>query len=161
MGRAFIKFSSLLLAGNLVTYWILFLSPWEIPSHIPDTPINIDGLILIGLITLVSYLFQKQVLKLHPDTNVFRLILLSTLVCFIQEIIFHVIKLFLQREEATADYVFYFFLGVIGTSLISCFISIPIAFQLKGKKAGPVRVVLTIIAILAYYIIKNYTSLLK
>lgn len=143
MKTIFIKYSILLLAGFLVSWWLLFHSPFVIPDYIPGTPIKIDGLIIISLLISILIFGQKEFLKSQPELKIFKLTLLGTLICFSSEIVFQLIRQLTFDGYLPTERIMYFARGVFGVSLFATALSFLVAFQLKTKKTN--KLVLMII----------------
>jgi hypothetical protein len=144
----FTKYTSLLLIGQLISWWIFFLSPFDIPDKIPLTPIKIHGLILVGLLLTILILAQKKLLKSQPVTTITKLTLLGLLICFSSEVIFQTLRQTTLNTETFKDRIFYFFLGVVSITIFGTVISFLTAFQLKTKKTG--QLIIMIIGFLVF-----------
>lgn len=134
MRSTIIKYSLLLLAGQLVCWWIFFFSPFNIPEKIPYTPINISGLILVALLLSTLILAQKKCIQLQPEISIMKLTLLGSIICFSSEIIFQTVRQPTLIAYTLNEHVYYFLLGVIGITCFGAILSFMIAFQLKTKK---------------------------
>ncbi len=148
MRPTIIKFILLLLAGQLISWWIIFFSPFDIPDKIPQTPIKIEGIILVGLLLTILIFAQKKFLKLQPETTITRLTLLGTIICFSSEVIFQTVRQPTLIADTLHDHIYYFLLGTIGVSFFGTALSFLIAFQLKTKKTG--QLILMIIGLMLF-----------
>ncbi len=134
MKTIILKFSGLLLFGLLFNYLLLFYSPIDFPENIPYTPINIGGLaILIWTIT-VFILLQKRILELDSTKTIVQLVLYSTLICFIAELFFQIIRFPTIDGITFSERIFFCIKGIISIPLMCMFISFFVALQLKTKK---------------------------
>lgn len=150
-----IKFSTVLLIGLLIEWWTTHFSPLNLPEYIPHTSIQISGLLLIGLILTILILAHKRVLKLNSSTTIFQLTIAGSLICFISETIFQILRQPTLNADTLADRIYYFALGIIGITIFGTALSFLVAFQLKTKKTG--QLVLFIVGfIIIVNIIKYY-----
>ena len=133
MRSIIIKFSALLLAGELFSWWLLFYSTFDIPLHIHGTPINISGLLLIILHILIIYFFQKKVLKFNRQTTVIQLTFLGGFVSFISEFVFQSIQFNTIIADTFAGKLYYACRAVIVIPIFAIFISFIIGIFLKRK----------------------------
>jgi hypothetical protein len=154
MRPTIIKYTLLLLVGQLISWWTFFFSPFDIPDKIPQTPIKIDGIILIGLLLTILIFAQKKFLKLQPETTIIKLTLLGTIICFSSEVIFQTVRQPTLIADTLNDHIYYFLLGTIGVSLFGTAISFLTAFQLKTKKTG--QLILMIIGLMTLANILKY-----
>ena len=143
-----IKYTPLLLVGQIISWWTFFFSPFNIPDKIPMTPIKIHGLILFGLLVTILIMAQKKLLKLHPKATITKLTLLGILICFSSEVIFQTLRQTTLNTETFKDRIFYFFLGVVSITIFGTVISFLTAFQLKTKKTG--QLIIMIIGFLVF-----------
>lgn len=142
-----LKFSSILLLGNLFNYWFLFYSPWNIPELIPGTPISIAGLLLTLLTITVLILAQKQILKKKNDLSIIKLTLLGAIICFVAEFFFQVIRWPTVNADSTYERAYYCLRGILIVPAFSVFFSLLIALQLK---TGRTRLVIWIIVAILF-----------
>ncbi|MHB1277448.1 MAG: hypothetical protein ACYC1Q_03555 [Bacteroidia bacterium] len=143
MKITFTKYSILLLAGFLISWWLQFYSPFVIPDYIPGTPIKIDGLILLSVLLAILIFSQKEFLKKQPELTIFRLTLLGTLICFSSEIVFQLARQLTFVGYHPTERIMYFARGVFWVSLFAGALSFLVAFQLKKKEKS--KLVLMII----------------
>lgn len=129
-----IKFTSILLAGHVLSWWIFYLSPLEIPDRFYQIQIKIDGVILVGLLLTILISAQKKLIKLQPEISIFKLTILGTIICFVSEAIFQIIRHPTVIADTLMDHVYLFFLGLIVISLFGTVFSFLIAFQLKTRR---------------------------
>jgi hypothetical protein len=133
-----IKYSIILLVAQLISWRILFYSPLNIPSHIPRTPIDISGLLLLSLITVIIILFQKEGLKYNKQISLAQLILTSGLVAFIAELVFQFIRFKTIIADTFNEKLFYALRGVIVIPLMTIIISIITALIIR-RRNKPVK----------------------
>jgi len=114
-----IKYSGVLLVWLLILYWVLFLSPFNIPEFIPRTPIKVYGLLLTGFILTILIFSQKELLRKNNAFSVGTLTLIGTTIVFTNEIFFLLIIAF----PLTDDWLFYYIKGIIATTLFGAFLS--------------------------------------
>ena len=124
------KYSGILLIWRLILWWVMFFSPFDIPELIPHTPIKIYGLFIVGMILTILIFAEKEILRNNTQSKIVTLTLYGTAICFIMEIIFHVILTFTE----TSDKLYYFIKGVTTTTILCAFLSFFIAFQLKTRR---------------------------
>jgi hypothetical protein len=133
-----IKYSIILLIGELISWWVLFYSPLNIPSHIPKTPINISGLLILSLVSIVIVFFQNESLNSNKKTTFIQLILMSGLVVFLAELVFQLIRFSTLIADTFSERLFYAIRGVIGITLMAIIISLITASIIK-KRSKPVE----------------------
>ena len=136
MKKEVLKYSGLIFLGLLIDWWIIWYSPLNLPKNIPETGIDIEGVLLIGLFLAVLILALKSHLKSHPDTSIFRLTIIGAIICFLPETIFQIVKQFFLLSETLNRRILIFLVGSMGVSLFTAVISFLVAFQLKTKKTG-------------------------
>ena len=124
------KYCLLLLLLFLFIHWLLFLSPFKIPTFIPFTPINISGL-LIGLsIIAILILVQKSILKKQVSFSFFKLLLTGIIVVYLAELLFQFLIIFIPPGNS----LHYILSNLIRTAIFGGILSLLIAFQLKTKR---------------------------
>ncbi len=129
-----IKYSVILLVALLIEWWVTSLSSLSIPDYfnIYKTPINVSGLFLIVILITTLRLVIKSVIKTDPDTSIYKLTLMGTIICFLSEVVFQIVRQF----TLTTDRLYYFLLGTLGITVFGTVFSFFIAYQLKTKKTG-------------------------
>ena len=60
--------SALLLAGNLLLWWLCYYAPLALPTMISGTPINLHGLVLTLFLIAAYWLLFRRILKEDPET---------------------------------------------------------------------------------------------
>jgi hypothetical protein len=80
--------AAILLLGHLLFWWLWYYTPFGIPTMIPDTPINIHGLVLILYLILIYVLLFRRILKKDPETSIGGLTLIGGLAQLFAEAIF-------------------------------------------------------------------------
>lgn len=146
--QTIIKYTLLLLAGQLISWWIFFFSPFNIPDKIPMTPIKTDGVILVGILLTTIIFAQKKILKLQPNITIINLTFGGTIICFFSEIIFQLVRQPTLTANTLNEYIYYFLLGVIGISFFGAVLSFLTAFQLKTKKTQ--QLILMIVGLMIF-----------
>jgi hypothetical protein len=138
----------------LAEWWLLYLSPFNIPEHIPNTQIHIGGLLLVITIIFLLIIQMKSLLTSTPAASILKLTLIGTLTVFIAEVFFQFIRQ-LSLDSDIQTHIYYFLLGTFGVSLFSAVIAALIAFQLKTKRTN--LLLLFIVIILAgFYVVTKY-----
>lgn len=128
-----IKYSIILLLAELVSWWFLFYSWFSIPTHIPGTPINISGLILLFTLTIIIFLLQKESIKRKKTIALIHLIAVSGLVTFLAELAFQAIRFSTLVENSFDNKLYLTIRGVIIITLFSLVISLFIGLILKKR----------------------------
>ena len=134
MKKIIAKFSGGLLLALLFQWWLLFFSPFNIPKYIPNTPINILGLLILLSILVTLIFLNKRIMQLNKSISVFHLVLIGTFVCFLAETIFQIVRQPTLQVETVGERIKYFLHGVIGVTALSVAISFFVAFQIKTKR---------------------------
>jgi cytochrome bd-type quinol oxidase subunit 2 len=136
LNRLTITFIGLLLTGLLIQWWLFYFSGLDIPWFIPNTPIDLRGLLLIVLLLIILITFIKSKNRHDISLSIVKLTLAGTLVCFVAELVFQFIKLLVNNDEPFNDRITDFYVGVLGITLFAAAISFLISFQIKTKKTG-------------------------
>lgn len=124
----------MLLAGLLIEWVLINFLMADLPKNIPHTPINIGGLLLIGLIITILIFAQKNILKSYPSSSITNLTFLGSLIVLLSETIFQMVRQTTMDTTLFSDRLYNFLLGVIGVTLFSTGLSFMVAFQLKTSK---------------------------
>ena len=139
----------------LVEWWFLYLSPFNIPEYIPNTPIRIGGL-LLGLTVIILLRWQfKEFLLLKPSLSIWNLTIIGTLTVFIAEVFFQSLRQFHLNADTLKERIYYFILGTSGVSLFSAVIAFLIAFQLKTKRTN-ILLLFIFLILGGLYFVTNY-----
>jgi len=152
-----IKYSGILLISFVDLWWLMFLSPFNIPEFIPHTPIKIYGLFLTGFILTILILSEKELLKKNAALSIFNLTLIGTTICFINELIFH----FILSLTEPSDKLRYFIDGVTSTTIFCAFLSFFVAFQLKTKRTERLVFFIFLFGVLFSLITKAFPTLVN
>jgi hypothetical protein len=130
-----IKFSLLLLFGELLSWWMLFYSPFNIPTYVTvtGTSVNILGLFLVVLVAIVLYFFQRRLILLNKELTVMQLAFWSAIVAFTSELIFQIIRLPTITADSDNERFYFAFRGVIFIPVFAFVISLLIANRIKRK----------------------------
>gem|GEM_PF-2050123 len=134
--RLTINFSGVLLIGLLLEWWLLYLSGLNIPEHIPHTPINVGGLLLIILLLTILIVFIKKLVRQNSSSSILTLTLYGTIICFIAEFLFQLIKLLTQNDSTLKDRFIDFSIGVIGITFLGAVLSFFVSYQIKTRRTG-------------------------
>jgi len=134
--RLTIIFSGLLLIGLLFEWWLLYFSGLNIPGHISNTPINVGGLLLIALFLTILIIFIKKLVIQNSSFSIFRLTLAGTIICFIAEFVFQLIKLSTENGDTLKDRLVDFCIGVTGITFFGGVLSFLVSYQIKTRKTG-------------------------
>ncbi|MBX3240190.1 MAG: hypothetical protein KIT80_02955 [Chitinophagaceae bacterium] len=131
-----IIFSGLLLIGLLFEWWLLDFSGLNIPEHIPYTPINVSGFLLLVLLLTILIVFIKKLVRQDSSFSIFRLTLTGAIACFIAEFVFQFIKLLVENGNLLKGRLIDFCAGVIGIAFLSTVLSFFVSYQVKTRKTG-------------------------
>jgi hypothetical protein len=153
--RRILQSSGILLLLFLMEWWIIYLSPFNIPEYIPNTPIKIDGLLLSSTIIILLLWQFKNLLLVLPTLSIWKLTMIGTLTVFIAEVLFQSLRQFHMNADTLRDHIYYFILGTMGVSLFSTVIAFLIAFQLKTKRTNTLLLLIFLI-LGGVYIVKTY-----
>lgn len=134
MKRLTIIFSGILLIGFVFEYWLLYFSGLIIPEHIPYTPINIGGLLILISMLTTLIIFIKKLHRQNSSLSVFRMTLLGSIVCLIAEFIFQLIKLATNNYDALKDRVIESGAGVISITFFGAILSFFVAYQIRTRR---------------------------
>jgi hypothetical protein len=154
-----IKYTLLLLVGQLIAWWTFFISPFDIPEKIPFTTIRINGLTLIVLLLVIIISALKKILKLQPETTIIKLTFLGAIICFFSGLVFQTVRQPTLNADTFNERIFYFLLGTLGTTIFGTAVSFLTAFQLKKRKTGQL-IILIIGLLLIMNLIKYFTQTL-
>jgi hypothetical protein len=133
--KIILVFSSALLIALLLQWGLIFFSPFDIPEYIPNTPINILGLLLLVTLLITLIFLNKKILQRDQSVSIGRLTLIGTFVCFLSETAFQLIRQ--PTLQATGIERFGFILeGIINVTILAAIMSFFIAFQMKTKRTG-------------------------
>lgn len=136
MKKIILKFSCLLLIGELFIWWLFFYSPFDIPIRPFIFPINVHGLLLFILMLLIIIYSLKSALKRLPAISILKLTCVGTFIVCISEIIFQSFRQMAIETGTLDEHLFYFFKSAIGMSLFGAAISFMVAFHLVIKNTG-------------------------
>jgi len=150
-----LKFSSILLLLLILNWWVLILSPFNIPQFIPFTPININGLSLFIIVITILILAQKSILKLIPTLSVIKLTGFGVIIGLTSEIIFQIIRSFTLTE----DKLYYFLQALFTMSISYIILSFFIAFQLKTRRTRYLMLFIAAFYMIFYLILYLFPSI--
>lgn len=122
-----------MLLVELTSWWILFYSPFNIPTHIAKTPINISGLVLLLALSIIITQSQRETIKLNKSFTLIHLITVGGLVTFFAELVFQAIRFPTLVAETLSEKFYFTSRGIFAITLISIVISIITGTILKQK----------------------------
>jgi hypothetical protein len=144
--------SGILLALYIIQWWVLYLSPFNIPTYIPGTPINIGGLLIwVTLILLLLWLI-KRLLLVNSTISIWKLTGIGVIVGVTAEFLFQLIRQETIDADSLGDRLHSFFLAILVHVIFSSIISFLISFQLKTKRSNVSALFIIILFIAAYFI---------
>ena len=82
------KYTTIILLGFLINWWLFNLSNFNIPQNIPATPIRINSLTILIIVVSTLIFAQKSAMKICPDISATKLTLIGLLIGLLGEIIF-------------------------------------------------------------------------
>ena len=134
--NSIIKFSLLLLVGELLSWWMVFYSPIDVPTYfnLMGTSVNVLGLFLFFLLAIVLYFFQKHLLNLNTQSTILQLAFWSATVVFISELIFQFIRLPTIAVDSNSERLYLAFRAVIVIPAIAFVMSLVIASLVKRNE---------------------------
>lgn len=137
MRSLIIKFTLGLLISELLSWWIFFYSPLNIPTYITiiGNPLNILGLFLIVLLAIVLYFFQKRLLLSNREFTVLQLAFWSAIVALISEFLFQIIRLPTITADSMNERLHYALRGTFVIPVFAFVISLLIAIKVKRKNS--------------------------
>jgi hypothetical protein len=125
-------FSAILLGGELLTWFLFYWSPANLPEHIYG-PINTAGLFLILLIIIIINVFQQRAIKPGARVGFAKLVLSSTLVVLLAELGFQIFRFVILDDYTFENMVYYASRGVIVMAVIGLVISAIVALLIRKK----------------------------
>jgi len=155
MKRLLLTYSSILLAGHVILVWLLFYSPLGIPAYIPNTQINIGGLLIICLTITVLIFFNKAIISTNPFLPIWKQVLWSGLICFIAELIFQLYYLLLPEISISKNTYQSFIFRTLTMSIYTLILSFFVVFQMKTKRTS-LTILFIIGFIYLYYFLTRY-----
>jgi len=149
--RTTIRFSIFLLIGFLLEWWFLYFSGFNIPKFIPNTPIDTSGLLLLLLLILSLKIFIKKLDRQNNAYSIFELTLYGTIIGFIAEFVFQVIRILINSKTFKESFVD-FISGLFGMTFFSAVISFLISYHIKTRKTGMLFLFIFLSLLLIYYL---------
>jgi hypothetical protein len=149
-------FSSVLLAAYFLILWLIDYSALGIPEFIPGTSYQTYTIAMFVVMALVLVIFQKRVLKFYPETSIVKLTLLTVLICFVSQAIYQLIRQTWVLRHENNNKVSDFTVSLASLTILSLFIGLSIAFELKKvngflKVLGPVFVFGLLVLLKKYF----------
>ena len=105
-----------------------------LPEYIPNTSIQIYGLVLLITALPVFYFYQKQIIAQYPQVKIWELVVLTFVLSLMAEIIFQFIRQAFEEGDLRKKIKAFLYSTNISV-LLWFFISLLIAFHLKNKKS--------------------------
>jgi hypothetical protein len=108
--------------------------------HIPHTPIRLGGLLLGSLIITVLIFFNKTLMALYPALSLWKHVLIGTVVCFIAESVFQLVRvLFFVGDMGLGESKLFFeecYLRYLLSLVLSFFVSFQVQQQVINELHG-------------------------
>jgi FtsH-binding integral membrane protein len=146
--KLFAKYSSLLFL-SYIFLWLVFAIAFDLNKlNIPNTPINVHGLLLTCVTILILSRYIKKVWVFDRSRSIPNLTANGILMSTIAESVFQLIRQASISEDSFQDHVFNFFTSVIGAGILCACFSFLIAFYIKTKD-----VKLLLICILLFFVL--------
>ena len=119
--RTSLKYSTLLLIGLIVEWWIIFYSPLNLPERIPGTPIKISAVSLFVVFLTVFIKAEKEYLRINSNASILELSALGTIICLLAEIVFQLIRQPFVGATTVSEHLYYFSIGVGGVTVFCAY----------------------------------------
>jgi hypothetical protein len=153
--KLILVFTAILVILFCVILWLADYSSFDIPEYIGTTRYQTYTVAMGVTIILVLILFQKLLVKKHPDTKAGKLILWSVLVCLFSQGVYQVFRqvwiLRNENNDKASDY----FVSLASSTILSLFIASSIAFELK--KSNTILKTLAAIAVFGLlFVLRKY-----
>lgn len=111
----------------LASLWIMDYSGFNIPERVAGSSISSYACVHILLLLILSFLFQKQILKRHPGIPLFKLIFSCVVFSAIAEIVYHGIRHFVLFHNTVSSFLISCVVGLFAAVAVS----LPIALDMK------------------------------
>lgn len=131
------RYSLLLIAILFLDEFLIYFSGINIPKYIPNTPININGLVLILIHFFLLLKALKGVLRHKAKLRIIQLTFVGFIICLISELFFQTTINIIERTESLSDRIYFILKPTFTISAIFTLISLLISFQIKAKRNGP------------------------
>jgi cytochrome bd-type quinol oxidase subunit 2 len=151
MRKTIFQCGAVWLAASLLQWWLFFYSPLNIPTYItllPGAPLNIRGLILVVVMTLILRVFLKKYLQEEPEASISDLTSIGLLSVLLAEIVFQLIRQFSYTEYTSLEHLLYYMMSVFGMPLFAGIISLSIAARLKKNKNKLIPLIVIVLLVL-------------
>jgi hypothetical protein len=159
MRNLILKYSAILLTLQVLIYFAI--DPLNLLQTIPNTPIKIHGLLLAAVFLGIIYFFQTRVLKLYPQTTIFKLTLSASLIIMLSEAVFQIIKQFSLTEYTLVEHIFDYIKSVAVMSAFALVFSFLEAYRLIKKNTPLFWVFIIIFVIVANILIRLFPEFVK
>lgn len=137
MKKIVLQCTGLLLAANLVLWWVRCYSPFDLPGEISvlgNAKLKVHGLILCIVTAAIIGFFLKRQYRRQPETTSGGLLSISILSMIFCEAIFQLIRQFTYQEYTPSERIQEYLLGVIAMSIWALIIGLIVAARLTGVR---------------------------
>jgi hypothetical protein len=125
--KTILIFSAVEVVLLLASLWVVDYSGFNIPERITGSDISIYACVHLLLLFILSFIFQKRILRIQPGTSLFNLILWSVTFSVIAEIIYQGIRHFVLLHNTVYAFLISCMVSLFGAVAVS----LPIALDLK------------------------------
>jgi hypothetical protein len=148
-------FTAILLVLFCAILWLVDYSGFGIPEYIGNTKYQTYTLAMFIIMALVLIIFQKALIKQEPSIKMEKLIWWSLLICLFSQGIYQIFRqawiLRHENNDKPGDY----FISLASSTILSFFIVLSIAFELK--KTNAILKTLAPLAVLGLlFVLKEY-----
>jgi hypothetical protein len=127
MRKTILIFAGLELVLLLVSLWVMDYSGFNIPEKIPGTDISLYACVYLLVLFILSFIFQKRILRIQPGTSLFNLILWSVSFSVIAGVVYQGIRHFVLLHNTVSP----FLISCTVNLFAAAAVSLPIALDLK------------------------------
>jgi hypothetical protein len=124
-------YTAILLIVLIFVLWVFDFSDLGIPERIPGTNLQIYSIVTVLAMIIVLVIFGKHVIRVYEEIKVGILILLGFIVCMVAQATYQFFRqwwiLRFENNNKTQDYL----VSLAGLAIISAFISISVAMELR------------------------------
>lgn len=114
--------------------WLIDYSGFSIPAKIPQTEINIYGLLLLATFIIMFILFQKKLIKEEPRITIFQLVYRSLIVGLIAELVYQSFRYCFVLTGNLREKIIPFLASTFVVIIFAGIIALAIAMELKKVK---------------------------
>ncbi|OCX50841.1 hypothetical protein BEL04_19125 [Mucilaginibacter sp. PPCGB 2223] len=125
-----LKYSCILLLSKLIIFWLFDYSSFDIPEHIPYTPIMLRGVLIFVLVLSILIFSEKVALKKDATINIAELTMVGVLTILIADVIFQMVRV----ATFDSNRLYLYLNGLLSLPIMVVEISFFTAFQLKTRK---------------------------